>query len=125
MPVPTSTAAAQDHPASARTDPNGDDAPPGTPQPPKLNGLTVDQATQQVHAALRSLLSEEFPDLTRLRSNRVNSMGEQYLQLSFTSIKNCFKAISRAWIGVVFSFGWMLMGGICTWHVLTHFRYMN
>jgi hypothetical protein len=57
--------------AAAAANFNGDTTPNST-QLPKLNGLTVDQAIQRVHLAIRSLLTDEFPDLAKRRVKDVD-----------------------------------------------------
>ena len=81
--------------------------------PPKLNGLSVEKATKNVHTAIRGLLTDEFPDLAKRNGSRMKSGGQQYLRLTITTMKNYFKAIWKTWWGVVYSFGKMFVGGVC------------
>lgn len=81
------------------------------------NGLTVDQATEQVHLAVRALLTDEFPDIAKRKGLGLKLKGEtgQYLQLTFTTLKNYYKCLWKTWAGVCFCFVKMFIGKVCEW----------
>jgi hypothetical protein len=78
-----------------------------------VNGLTVDEATQRVHLAVRALLVDEFPDLAKRKGLKLNSETGQYLQLTWTSFKSYCKCIWKTWVGVCFCFVKMCLGQMC------------
>jgi hypothetical protein len=114
-PTPATSSVNATHSVEAPANFNGDTA-PSSPQPPRLNGLTVEQATQRVHLAVRSLLTDEFPDLAKRNADRRTDGTQEYLRLTFRTMGNYFKSTWRTWWGVVYSFGKMLVGGICAYH---------
>lgn len=104
---------------------NGDNA-KRAPAQPRLDGLTIERATKDVHAAIRGLLSDEFPDLAKRNGGRIQSEGQQYLRLTFTTMKNYFKALWKSWWGVIYSFGKMFVGGVCEcYSFVRHFLYLT
>lgn len=79
-------------------------------KPHGLNGLTVEEATKNVHLALRELLTDEYPDLAR---RRISRKQRHYLQSSFNIVKNYLINSFRTWWDVIKLFGKMFIGGVC------------
>lgn len=79
-------------------------------KPHSLNGLTIEEATHNVHLAIRTLLTDEYPDLAR---RRISRKQQHYLQSSFNIVKNYLRYNFRTWGNVINSFGKMCIGGVC------------
>lgn len=97
--------------ATLPIDPTSAPTEPSLNKEPQLNGISAEEATKQVHYAIRALLSDEFPDIAKKGPRRSSATG-QYLQLTARTMKNYFKATWKTWWGVVYSFGKMLVGGV-------------
>ncbi|KIM23393.1 hypothetical protein M408DRAFT_263942 [Serendipita vermifera MAFF 305830] len=82
------------------------------PEQPKLNTQSIEKATENVHLAIRKLLTDEFPDLAKRKEYRRTSEGQQYLRLTWTSMKNYSKTIWKSWWGVTYSFAKIFVGGV-------------
>jgi hypothetical protein len=81
--------------------------------PPAIKGLTVNQATQQVHLTIRSLLTDEFPDLASKDAGKIEGGSKEYLNVTLNSINNFTKTMWKTWWGVVYSCMKMFVGGVC------------
>lgn len=79
--------------------------------PQGVNGLTVEQATHNVHVAIRSLLADEYPDLARRRFKEKDS--HWYIYTSTRTVVNYLRTTMSTWKGVIWSFGKMFVGGVC------------
>ncbi|KAG8804940.1 hypothetical protein FRC18_006954, partial [Serendipita sp. 400] len=80
--------------------------------PAEIDETTVDDATERVHFAIRSLVSDEFPDLAQNCGSQGADEGSQYLHLTLNTVKNYSKTTWKTWWGVAFSFVKIFVGGV-------------